>query len=235
MKAIILAAGEGKRLRPLTADMPKCLLPINGKPLLEYWLEGLEMHKFSQVLVNGHYLADRLESYLTRAQRRYALNINYVYEIQLLGTGGTLKRNFAFVKNEEFFLLCHGDNFTNLNISDFVRFHRDKAATLSVALYESNVPQQCGIVDKMDERGRILKFVEKPDHPRSNLASAAIFLMSPDIMTYFPDETAFDFSKTVLPLCQGEMFGYRINGFNIDIGTLANYQCANEIAAKEHL
>jgi mannose-1-phosphate guanylyltransferase len=232
MKAIILAAGEGKRLRPFTENMPKCLLPINGKPLLEYWLDGLEMHKFSQVLVNGHYLPDILESYLTRAQRRYAFKIRYVYEAQLLGTGGTLKQNYAFVKNEEFFLVCHGDNFTNLNISDFVRFHRDKAAKLSVALYETNVPKQCGIVEQMDNRGRILKFVEKPDHPRSNLASAAIFLMSPDIIAYFPDEKVFDFSNKVLPLCQGEMFGYLINGFNIDIGTPDNYKLANKIVAE---
>ena len=113
-----------------------------------------------------------------------------------------------------------------------MRFHREKAAQLSVALYETNVPKQCGIVEKMDDSGKILKFVEKPDHPRSNLASAAIFLMSPDIVADFPDKKEFDFSKTILPLYQNDMYGYLIKGFNIDIGTPDNYKLANDIAAK---
>jgi len=231
MKAIILSAGEGRRLRPLTEDVPKCLLPIKGKPLIEYWLDNFAKHKISEILVNGHYLADILQTFLAQAQTRYSFKINYIYEEELLGTGGTVKQNYNFIKNEKFFLLCHGDNFTNLNISTFVHFHREKETKLSVALYKTNVPKQCGIVEQMDDHCRILKFVEKPDKPRSNLASAAIFLMSPDITDLFPNEKVFDFSKQVLPLCQGEMFGYLIDGFNIDIGTADNYKLANKIAA----
>ena len=231
MKAIILAAGEGKRLRPLTEDIPKCLLPIHHKPLLEYWLDTCEKHKISEVLINGHYLADMLEEFLERVKGRYSFTMNYVYEEELLGTGGTVKQNYGFIKDEAFFLLCHGDNFTSLNITDFIDFHVQKKSRLSIALYKTNMPKQCGIIEEMDEDCKILRFVEKPQYPKSDLASSAIFLMSPEVIERFPDERIIDFSKEILPLYQGEMYGYCFQGFNIDIGTEENYTLAKRIAS----
>lgn len=229
MKAIILAAGEGKRLRPLTDNIPKCLIPINRKPLLEYWLDNCDKSGVDEVLVNGHYLTDKVEKYLGTIRKKYSLRIRYAYEPELVGTGGTIRNNYHFIKDELFFFFCHGDNFTNIDIADFSAFHKLKKSILSVALFETNVPKQCGIAEKIAEDGRILKFTEKPENPKSNLASAAIFLMSPELIKDFPDKKEIDFSKEVLPKYQGRMFGYKIKGFNIDIGTLENYKLANQI------
>lgn len=232
MKAIILAAGEGKRLRPLTDETPKCLLPINGQPLLYHWLIACEKHKITEVLINGHYLSYKVESFIRSVRKKFSVKIKYVYEKKLLGTGGTVKNNYNFVKDEDFFLLCHGDNFTDINLSDFIQFHQSKKSKLTVALFKTNIPEQCGIVEEINDNNKIVKFVEKPSKPKSNIANAAIFLMSPSIIKQFPNYDVIDFSKQILPIFQGEMYGYFIEGFNIDIGTIDNYNYAQKIASK---
>jgi mannose-1-phosphate guanylyltransferase len=230
MKAIILAAGKGLRLRPLTEKKPKCLLPIQDKPLLEYWMDNLANNNFDEVIINGHYLAEQVENYINKVQKKYPFKITYVYEEILLGTGGTIKRNYDLIKNEDFFLLCHGDNFTNIDISKFINFHKTKKTDLSVALFRTNVPKQCGIVNEIDHNNLILSFKEKPKEPKSNIASAAIFLLSPKVVNNIKCDDIFDFSKEILPEYQGKMYGYFIDGFNIDIGTLHNYNYANKVA-----
>ncbi len=232
MKAIILSAGEGKRLRPITENIPKPLLPINGKPLLDYWLECCEKNDVSEVLINGHYLSNLMEEYIDNAKKIYSLKINYVYEKKLLGTGGTVRNNYDFIKDEDFFILCHGDNFTDINLSEMISFHKQNKSDLSVALFLTKSPMHCGIVEEMDPSGLILKFFEKPERPKSNIASAAIFILTPSVVKGIPDDTFIDFSNYVLPRYQGKMFGYPINGFNIDIGTVENYNYANTIAEK---
>lgn len=229
MKAILLAAGKGKRLRPLTNEIPKCLLTIGGKPLIEYWFDMFQKYKISDVLINGHYKADLLESFIDDVKNRYDFNILYVYEKELIGTGGTIKNNWEFIKEEKYFLVCHGDNFTNINLSDFLNFHIEKKSELSIALFHTDIPEQCGIVEKMDSCKKIIKFTEKPKNPKSDIASAAIFIMSPKIINLFPNKKVIDFSKEIMPLYQGNMYGYMIDGFNIDIGTIDNYEYANKI------
>jgi mannose-1-phosphate guanylyltransferase len=230
MKAFLLAAGEGKRLGELTKKTPKCLLPIGGKPLLEIWLEICEKFHIQEVLINGHYLHQQVERYLEKNRNNFSLKINYIYESELKGTGGTVRDNFDFVEKEEFFFIFHADNFTNINLTEFKKFHLTKKALLSLALYYTTLPEQCGIVEKMDKEGRILTFREKPLFPSSNLASAALFLASPLIKKDFPPRGKFDFSKEILPRYEGKMFGYLIKGFNIDIGTPENYRKAQELA-----
>lgn len=233
MKAIILSAGEGIRLRPLTKNIPKPLLPINGKPLLDHWLECFEKNGFSEVLINAHYLHELVKEFIYDAQKRYNLKINYVYEKKLLGTGGTVKSNYQFIKDEDFFVLCHGDNYTDIDLADMIAFHKHQETDLSLALFETPSPKQCGIIDALDDSGRILKFSEKPKVPRTNLASAAIFILAPRVVECIPADTVIDFSNHILPRYQGRMFGYQIKGFNIDIGTIENYNYANKIAANK--
>ena len=230
MKAIILSAGEGRRLRSLTEKMPKCLIPVNGKPLLEYWLDHCQKASMDDVIINGFYLADQVRDYLRSVENRYAFKIRFVAEDKLYGTGGTVKNQYELVKEEPFFFFCHGDNFTDINLNDFIRFHQEKQSTLTVAVYETTVPKQCGIMEEIDESGRVLKFTEKPQNPKTNLASAALFLMSQQIIKEFPKQETIDFSKEILPKYQGEMFAYRLPGFNVDIGTMENYKLANSLA-----
>lgn len=232
MKAIILSAGKGKRLRPLTKTVPKPLLPVNGRSLLDRWLECFEKNGFSEVLINAHHLHESVRKFVNKARQRFKLKINYVFEKELLGTGGTVKSNYQFIKDEDFFVLCHGDNFTDIDLADMISFHKRKKTDLSLALFKSPNPKQCGIVDRLDDSGLIQKFSEKPNEPISDLASAAIFILAPRVVECIPPDRVIDFSSYVLPRYQGKMFGYLIKGFNIDIGTIDNYKYANKIAVQ---
>jgi mannose-1-phosphate guanylyltransferase len=229
MKAFLLCGGKGVRLRPLTDKIPKVLLPIKGKPLLEIWLEKCQKYGVSEVLINAHHLAGRLESYINKNKNKFNLKINYVYEKKLRGTGGTIKENFDFVRGEEQFYIIHADNFTNINLLKFLEFHVKKSL-LSVALFHTKFPQQCGIVEKIRKDGLILSFREKPIDATSNLASAAIFIASPLIIKDFPKRKKFfDFTTEILPKFIGRMYGYIMDGFNIDIGTPEGYADANRV------
>jgi len=233
MKAILLSAGMGKRLRPLTYSFPKALAPLNGRPLLDYWLEICEAGGISEVLINGHYLADQIEAFVRHARPRYRMDIHFVYEKRLFGTGGTVKRCKNFVADDDVFFFCHSDNFTNIDLKHFIEFHRKRDTELSVALFRTSMPNQCGIAEAMDDDGLITEFTEKPLNPKTNLASAAMFLMSPSVIDrYFPEREHIDFSRDILPGMAGNMYGYLFEGFNIDIGTLQNYESANRMAFK---
>ncbi len=230
MKAILLAAGLGSRLRPLTATLPKCLVPLNGVPLIDYWLMNFERNGITEVLVNGFYLADQVEQHLVDAKPRFDLDIRFVRESRLRGTGGTVRDQFDFIRGEDAFLLCHADNFSSIDLSAFRSFHEDRESVLSLALFRSETPETCGIVSKIDSDGCITEFIEKPKFPDSNLASAAIFLLAPSVVENLPADRAVDFSREVLPLYQGLMYGFEMTGFNIDVGTPADYERAQRVA-----
>ncbi|OVE82598.1 hypothetical protein BVY03_00585 [bacterium K02(2017)] len=230
MKAILLAAGEGMRLRPLTNDIPKCLVPINNKPLLQHWLDLCEANGVTEVLINGHYLYQKVQTFIDKIKADYKLIIHFIHEEGLLGTGGTVINNFDFVKDEKAFFLFHGDNFTNIDLSEFAKCHHQSNSPLTVALFETNLPKQCGIAEEIADDGKIIVFKEKPQDPKSNLASAALFVVTPEVFKPYLKLDFLDFSKEILPLYQGKMYSYRIKGFNIDIGTLKNYQLAQELA-----
>ncbi|MFT7663266.1 MAG: mannose-1-phosphate guanylyltransferase [Planctomycetota bacterium] len=230
MKAILAAAGVGSRLRPLTDTIPKCLVPLNGKPLLDYWLESFERHGITEVLINGHYLADQVEQHLVHARKRFGFDIQFVRESELRGTGGTVRDQIDFVSEEDAFLLCHADNFASIDLTAFCSFHAQRHSVLSLALFRSETPESCGIVNELADDGCILEFEEKPISPKSNLASAAIFCMAPKVIADLPTDRAIDFSREILPQYQGLMFGYEIDGFNIDVGTLHDYERACRLA-----
>ena len=230
MKAILLAAGIGSRLRPLTEQTPKCLVPLNGAPLIDYWLRNFERHGVTEVLVNGFHLADQVEEHLDKARARFDLELCFVREPALRGTGGTVRDQFDFVREEECFLLCHADNFSSIDLTAFRRFHASRNSILSLALFRSDAPERCGIVNRIDSDGCIDEFVEKPKHPDSNLASAAIFLIAPSVVADLPSDREVNFSREILPRYQGLMYGYEMSGFNIDVGTPADYERAKRVA-----
>ncbi len=206
MKAFLLAAGKGTRIRSITKDkIPKCLLHINNKPLLEIWLKNCEKHGIKEVLINAHYLANQIENYIENNKDKFNLKIKYAYEKELKGTGGTIRDNFNFVKNEKYFFIFHADNYTNINLTGFKEFHLSRNALLTIALFHTKVPKQCGIVEKIREDGLITSFTEKPENPQGNLASAAMFIASPKITKDFPTKKKFDFSKEILSKYVGKM------------------------------
>jgi mannose-1-phosphate guanylyltransferase len=165
MKAFLLAAGIGTRLRPLTHHTPKCLIPINGRPLMEYWFDLFDRYGIDEILINTSYLSDKVRDYLSEHSR--GLNISLTYEETLLGSGGTIKENQSFVKGEDVFFICYADNLTNINFKKIIQFHEENKKEITLALFKVPNPHECGIVE-MDEQSTILSFEEKPINPVSN-------------------------------------------------------------------
>ena len=158
-KAILLAAGIGSRLRPLTLGTPKCLVEINGTPILGLWLNKLNNLGCDEVLVNTHYLHEKVEDYLSKLSFKN-MKVKKSYEKELLGTAGTLMKNLEFF-NKGSGILIHADNFTNDDLKGFIKSHLSKPrdCLLTMLTFKTDNPSCCGIVKK-DEQGKIIKFIE---------------------------------------------------------------------------
>jgi mannose-1-phosphate guanylyltransferase len=227
MKAILLAAGKGTRLRPITDGMPKCLIPINGKPLLYYWFTLFKKHGISEVLINLHHFANQVNEYVAKSE--FSLDITLAYEEKLLGSAGTIKANSQFIKNERDFFILYADNCTNVDLQHILEFHRSHNALLTMGLFTTDTPRACGIAE-VDQTGLITSFVEKSEFPPSNLANAGIFVAAPSILQYFPSKDFIDLGYDVLPNLIGKAYGYPILEYLLDIGTLRNYEQAQSDA-----
>ncbi len=216
MKAFLLAAGKGTRLRPLTLKTPKCLVPVNARPLIDYWLDLFELYGIDEVLINTSYLAETVDKYIKDYSR--GLSIKVVYEETLLGSGGTIKKNRDFVEGEDSFFVFYADNLTDINLHHMVDFHNTHQKDLTLAVFKVPNPQECGIIE-MDDDSSIISFIEKPEKPVSDLAFAGIMLSSSRLMDFFPDKEVFDLGHDVLPQVIGNATGYIMNDYLLDIGT----------------
>lgn len=233
MKALLLAAGLGTRLRPITNSMPKCLVPINGKPLLEYWIENLLNVGVSEILINTSYLSDKVEKYINNSA--FQDKINLIYEEELLNTGGTLLANKIFFlkdsenNEDEAFMLIHADNLTICNFNDFIDAHKNRPINceITMMLFKSDNPSSCGIVE-LDENKIVQKFYEKVKNPPSNLANGAVYICEPSIFDFLEtlNKKDIDFSKDVLPNFMGKINTYLNNGYHRDIGSIESYALA---------
>lgn len=217
MKAFLLAAGLGTRLRPLTNTIPKCLVPIAGKPLLQWWFELLEFHNVDEVLINLHYFSDKVKDFAESYKGK--LKIHLFFEETLLGSAGTLAANKEFVKDEKAFYVLYADNLTNFNLSEFAKFHESKSVPFSMALFRASNPSACGIASLNDD-GIIVEFIEKPKAPKSDLANAGIYIATPEVLELIPQSDLVDIGFHLLPQLQGKMAGLEIKDYLIDIGTL---------------
>ncbi len=223
MKAFLLAAGVGSRLRPITGKIPKCLVPINGHSLLYYWLKLFEQYGIEEVLINLHHLPDLVFQFLE--ENVFDLTVHTVFEQELLGSAGTIRNNFDFVCKESEFLICYADNLTNINLARMIDFHESRRQILTVGLFHTNNPARCGIAE-IAENHTVVSFVEKPEQPKSDLAGAGIYIANHEIWHYLPDRYPADFGYDVLPQLVGKMKGYFIKEYFIDIGTAENYERA---------
>lgn len=228
MKAFLLAAGFGTRLRPLTDTTPKCLVPIQGTPLLEWWLRLFEKHGITEVLINTHYLYEQVRDYIEKHNRAdNKVKLVEAYEPELLGSGGTVRANFDFVKDESEFFICYADNLTNINLTEMLQFHKEKQGLLTMGLFRANHPEQCGIAE-LDENYKITSFIEKPEHPKGDLANCGVYIAKPEIISRFPKREFLDFGKDVLPELINDMYGWETKDYLVDIGTPENYKRVQE-------
>lgn len=232
MKAFILAAGLGTRLHPVTIDVPKCLVPIAGKPLLQIWLELLGSYGVEEALINTHYLSEMVQDFSASWSGVPKLRLSQ--ETELLGSAGTLKRNWNFVAKEESFLVCYADNLTDINLTKLTGFHQRHCGLVTMALFRSERPKECGIAE-MDDSGRIISFEEKPAVPKSSFANGGIYLMRTGIHAYLPRMKPSDIGFDLLPRCLGQMYGWLWEGLLFDIGNPESYLLAQkEWAAREN-
>jgi mannose-1-phosphate guanylyltransferase len=227
VKAFLLAAGEGRRLRPLTETLPKCLVPIRGEPLLGLWLRLLERHGVTEVLVNVHYLHEQVTSFL-RAWPG-PVKVRAVHEPALLGSAGTVLANRAFVEGEPRFLVLYADNLTNVDLSAMLRFHESRPETLTIGVTPTDRPREKGTV-VLGASGEVVAFEEKTPEPRSNLANAGIYVTGPRLYDYLPAAVpaggVLDFGFDVLPRMVPDVAAWRIDQYLVDIGTHAAYDRA---------
>lgn len=223
MKAFLLAAGNGTRLRPLTDRVPKCLLPIQGVPMLEIWLALCRRAGITEVLLNMHAHAPAVHAYL--AQHRNGPQVKVFDEPELLGSGGTLAANRDWVAAEECFWVLYADVLTNVDLTAMLDFHRAHKVAATIGVYRVPDPSRCGIVT-LDAQARVTGFVEKPANPSSNLAFSGILVATPELLESIPDERPIDLGGGVLERLAGRMAAYEGNGYTLDIGTPANYEHA---------
>ncbi|MDC3204493.1 nucleotidyltransferase family protein [Pelagibacteraceae bacterium] len=223
MKAILLSAGFGKRLMPYTSEMPKCLLPVKGKPLLEIWMDKLDNLGVQSFLINTHYMHSKVEDFVM--QSKFKKKITLVYENQLLGTGGTLCKNLKFYDNQDGFLI-HTDNYCEDSLIDFKHCHINRSINcdISMLLFRTDKPKQSGIAE-INSNKILINFEEKPSEPKSNLANGAVFILSDIFIKQYKRnfEKSYDFSAEVIPKYLGRVMTYETKEKYLDIGTPDKY------------
>jgi NDP-sugar pyrophosphorylase family protein len=223
---MILAAGVGSRLDPLTRNLPKPLVPIVNRPVMEHIIVLLAKHGFQEIMVNLHYLGDQIESFFGDG-RHLGVNIHYSYEDQLWGDAGSVKRVEEFFKDETF-IVVGGDDLADIDLTRLVRTHRDKKALATIALSLVDDPSEYGIV-LMNEEGRITRFMEKPKGEVifSNTANTGVYVFEPEVFELIPRNTFYLFGKQFFPQMLEQrrpLYGHLTASYWKDVGNLAVYQ-----------
>lgn len=223
MKGFLLAAGNGTRLRPLTNSIPKCLVPIQGTPLIGVWLQWCARYGVDQVLINTHAHSERVGEFL--AAYKGPVEVTMTNEPELLGSAGTLHVNRDFVAGEEEFAVLYADVLTNCRFDAMLAFHRLRRAPVTVGTYRVLNPSECGII-ATDEMGRVVEFTEKPEFPKSDLAFSGVLIGGAALLDSIPIRTPADIGFDVLPKLVGQMFAFPIVDYVLDIGTMEKYEQA---------
>lgn len=228
MKALLLAAGIGSRLSPYTEILPKCLMPIKGKPLLGYWLSALKEANIVSTLINLHHHSELVTKYLSKINTN--IPIKTVYEPELLNTGGTLLANRDFFKDSPI-MLIHADNFCLANLSEFIKAYNERSAetVMTMMTFHTSSPESCGIVE-LDKSGLVKAFHEKKKNPPGNLANAGVYILEDSIFDYLEklDKEKVDFSLDVIPNLIGQINTFHNDVYHQDIGTIENLKLAQK-------
>jgi mannose-1-phosphate guanylyltransferase len=227
MRAMLLAAGLGTRLRPLTDTIPKCLVPIKGQPLLDIWLERLTHAGIGPFLINTHYLASQVADFIEAGP--YHDQVTLVNELELQGTAGTLIANLGFFQGGEG-LLIHADNYCLSDFAAFQQAHRNRPpeCLMTMMTFRTNNPSSCGIVE-LGESGVVIGFHEKVANPPGNLANGAVYILSVELLNRLATNlhTVKDFSTELLNQFIGRIYSYETSDIFLDVGTPETYEQAN--------
>ncbi len=228
-KAMVLAAGLGTRLRPLTDLISKPMAPIVNKPVMEHIIELLKKHGYTDIVCNLHYYPEAIKNYFGDGAK-WGMNISYSYEEVLMGTAGGVKNVEGFFEGKTF-LVISGDALTDINLTEVVEFHKQKGGIATLVLTQVDEPSQfCVII--LDKNKKIVGFQEKPlpGEEKSNLANSGIYVFEPEIFNYIPEKKFYDFGKNVFPdLLEKNIayYGFTHNQYWNDVGSLEEYQRGN--------
>jgi mannose-1-phosphate guanylyltransferase/phosphomannomutase len=234
MKAVVMAGGEGTRLRPLTSNQPKPMVPIVGKPCMEHILELLKRHGFEDVIVTVAFLPQAIRSYFGGGEA-LGMEVGYSVEESPLGTAGSVR--LAAGRLDDTFVVISGDALCDLDLTKLVEFHREKQASVTIGLKSVDNPLEFGIV-VTDDDGRVERFLEKPSWGQvfSDTINTGIYVLEPEVLRHIPTDRPYDFSKELFPLLleMGRpLYGYVMDGYWQDIGNLDQYRQANFDALDE--
>ena len=226
-KALLLAGGLGTRLRPLTLTVPKCLVPIGGKSLLDYWIDNLNDAGVETARINTHHLADEVRREIDVVNQRPGLGLEEFFEPELLGSAGTVRANRDMADDADDILIIYSDNLSSINLGQFLTYHRAQQSPFTMLLFHAPNPSACGIAE-LDAQNTIVNFVEKPKQPTSDLANAGLYALTAEAYREIADMGGFDIGFDVLPKFIGRMKGFVHDGYHRDIGTLESLRQAEE-------
>lgn len=224
MKAVIMAGGEGTRLRPLTCNRPKPMVPVANKPVMEHIIELLRRYMFTDIAVTLQYMPELIKDYFHDG-REYGVNLRYYVEDTPLGTAGSVKNAEDFL--DDTFVVISGDALTDIDLGKAIEFHKKKGSIATLVLKKVDIPLEYGVV-VTDEQGRITRFLEKPSWGEvfSDTVNTGIYILAPEVLKYFNVNEIFDFSKDLFPILLKEkkpMYGYVTQDYWCDIGDLKAY------------
>ncbi|HUV45419.1 MAG TPA: NDP-sugar synthase [Dehalococcoidales bacterium] len=224
MKAVILVGGQATRLRPLTTNTPKAMVPILNTPFLEHVFRHLHRHRVSDIILAQHHLAGPIEDYLGDGGR-FGVRVTYVIEESPRGTAGAIRNVERYL--DETFLVLNGDIFTDLDITAMVDLHRQRGAVATIALTPVEDPTAYGLIET-DVRGGVMRFLEKPDWSQvtTNMINAGTYVLEPEVLARIPPERQVSIERETFPLLVdgGEpVYAYPSSGYWMDMGTPEKY------------
>lgn len=230
MKAVVMAGGEGSRLRPITANRPKPLVPICNRPIMEHILELLKQHGIQDVVATLHYMADEIQNYFGDGAD-FDVSMSYSIEDTPLGTAGSVKKAEPLI-GDETFLIISGDALTDCDLSKAIAFHKAKKAVATLILYHVPNPLEFGVVIT-DDDGRVIRFLEKPTWSEvfSDTVNTGMYILEPEVFQRMEPGRQYDWSQDIFPeiLRAGEpIYGYIMNEYWADVGSLTQYREAQE-------
>lgn len=224
MKGLIMAGGFGSRLRPLTCDLPKPMVPVLGKPVMEYSIELLKDHGITEIAVTTYYLPGMIQDYFGDGSR-WGVRLRYFQETDPLGTAGSVRNAAEFL--DDTFVVVSGDALTDVNLTQALHYHQEKGGPVTIVLSRQEIPLEYGVV-MLNPEGEITRFLEKPTWGEvfSDLANTGIYILDPDIFTYYDYGVKFDFSRDLFPLLMKNkvpIYGFSAEGYWSDIGDVEQY------------
>ena len=224
MQAVILVGGQAVRLRPLTTNTPKSMVPVLNRPFLEYVIWNLSRHGVKEIILAQHHLAGPIESYLGNGSQ-FGVRLTYVIEEEARGTAGAIKNVERYISGT--FLALNGDIFSDLDITQMVKFHKEQNATATIALVPVEDPSAYGLIEA-DLVGRVRRFVEKPDPSEitTNLINAGTYVLEPEVLAQIPSGVPVSIERETYPLLVSSgqpVYAFSFSGYWMDVGTSEKY------------